>query len=263
MFFEDRHFLSADAGVRHGFFGRQGGGGTGPYASLNVHPAAGDDSAAVQENRARIAAALGTSPDNLLTAAQCHRAVCIAVDTPWPLTEAPAADALVTDRTGLLLGVMTADCAPVLLCGATPAGRPVIGAAHAGWQGALAGVLEATIAAMTALGAEKNHIRAAIGPCIQQASYTVDPAFMNRFTAHDPENEFFFKTGREAGRFLFDLPGYAARRLAAAGVRQVSLSGRDTCAEEQDYFSFRRTTLRGAAAYGRQFSGIMICPPSL
>ncbi len=255
MFFEDENFLSAHPCVRHGFFGRRGGVGKGLYESLNIHPRAADDPAAVRENRGRVARALGGDPRTLLTVDQCHSADCITVEDCWAIDDAPAVDALVTDRPGIALGVMTADCAPVLLYGEKPDGTPVIAAAHAGWQGALKGVVENTVLAMEALGA--SYVRAAIGPCIQQASYEVDGGFVAKFLEQDSDNEHFFKAARKDGHAMFDLPGYVARRLAAAGVRHVSISAADTCADEENYFRFRRATHRGEADYGRQVSAIV------
>ncbi|MCB9989349.1 MAG: peptidoglycan editing factor PgeF [Rhodospirillales bacterium] len=242
--------------VKHGFFGRQGGVGTGLYDSLNVHPKAADDPAAIRENRRLIKDALGA--ETLLTVDQCHSADCVVVSAPWEMEASPAADALVTDKAGIAIGVMTADCAPVLFVGTKADGSPVIGAAHAGWQGALKGVIEETVKAMIDLGAVPESLRAAIGPCIQQASYEVDGDFIKPFWGQDPENEHFFKSARKDGHYMFDLSGYVARRLAAAGVPQVSISSHDTYAEETDYFSYRRATHQSEPDYGRQLSGIAI-----
>jgi YfiH family protein len=237
------------AGVAHGFLGRVGGVSTGAYAGLNVGIGSDDDAAAIAENRRRATAAV--LPDaQLVTAYQIHSADCITVRVPFD--ERPRGDALVTDRPGLLLGVLTADCAPVLLADQAAG---VVGAAHAGWKGALGGVTDATIAAMEALGAQRARIAAAVGPCIARASYEVDADFARRFEADDAANERFFAGGR-AGHFQFDLEAYVAHRLAVAGVTRVAMLGRDTYADETRFFSYRRATHRGEGGYGRQISVI-------
>ena len=237
------------AGVAHGFLGRIGGVSTGVHAGLNVGIGSDDDAAAVIENRARAVAAVQPGA-RLLSPYQVHSADCVTVATPFADDARPHADALVTDRPGLALGIVTADCAPVLLAD-VQAG--VIGAAHAGWKGALGGVTDATIQAMVALGAQRDRIAAAIGPCIARASYEVDEAFARRFEANDPANERFFAEGR-AGHFQFDLEAYVAHRLATAGVTRVAMLGLDTYADEARFFSFRRATHRGEPGYGRQIS---------
>ena len=237
------------AGLPHGFLGRRGGVSGGEVAGLNAGLGAGDDPALVAENRARAVAAVLPGAA-LATVYQVHSSDCVVVAAPWPEAERPHADALVTDRAGLVLGVVTADCAPVLLADRRAG---VIGAAHAGWKGALGGVTDATIAAMEALGARRGDIAAAVGPCIAQASYEVDEAFAARFIAADGANAAWFASGR-AGHHQFDLEGYVAARLAAAGIGAVERLGRDTCAEETRFFSFRRATHRGEATYGRQIS---------
>lgn len=236
-------------GVAHGFLGRRGGVSTGVVAGLNVGLGAGDDDGAVAENRARAVAAVLPGA-RLATVYQVHSPDCVTVAEPWPDADRPHADALVTDRPGLLLGVVTADCAPVLL--ADPAAG-VVGAAHAGWKGALGGVTDAAIAAMEALGAQRGRIVAAVGPCIAQPSYEVDAAFAARFAAADPANARFFAPGKP-GHAHFDLEGYVAARLAAAGVQAVDRLGLDTCADEARFYSYRRASLRGEPSYGRQIS---------
>lgn len=240
---------TALAGVPHGFLGRQGGRSTGLVARLNVGLGAGDDDAAVRANRALAAGAVLPGA-RLVSLYQVHSATCVTVAQPWDEVARPHADALVTDRPGLLLGIVTADCAPVLLADAAAG---VVGAAHAGWKGALGGVTDATVAAMEALGARRARIAAAVGPCIAQPSYEVDDAFAARFAAADPANAAFFAAGR-AGHCHFDLEGYVTARLAAAGVGAVERLGRDTCADPARFFSFRRATLAGEPTYGRQFS---------
>lgn len=244
------------AALPHGFLGRTGGVSTGAAASLNVGLGSGDDEAAIRENR-RCAAEAVAPGARLVGLYQIHSARCVTVIDPWDDAHRPEADALVTDRPGLLLGVLTADCAPVLFAD-TAAG--VIGAAHAGWKGALGGVTDATLAAMVALGARPERIVAAIGPCIAQASYEVDEAFRDRFLADDPGNSSLFTPGRP-GHWQFDLPGYLALRLAAAGIAGVEALGFDTYSQEARYFSFRRATHRGEASYGRQISAISLPRP--
>jgi YfiH family protein len=233
-------------GVPHGFLGRRGGVSQGTIAGLNVGHGAEDDSDAVAENRRRAVAAVLPGA-RLATVYQVHSPDAVVVEEPWPHDERPRADAMVADRLGLVLGVVTADCAPVLLAD-REAG--VIGAAHAGWRGAHGGVLENTVAAMERLGARASRIAAAIGPAIAQPSYEVDARFRENFTADD---ERFFAPGRE-GRWQFDLEGYAAARLRAAGVATVDPLALDTYADESRFFSYRRATHRGEPTYGRQFS---------
>ena len=236
-------------GLPHGFLGRRGGVSGGAYASLNVGTGSDDDPALVEQNR-RIAADAVLPGAALATVYQVHSALCERVIAPWPLAERPHADAMVTDRPGVLLGILTADCAPVLLAD-RQAG--VVGAAHAGWKGAIGGVTDAAIAAMEALGANRSGIAAAIGPCIAQVSYEVDKGFLVRFCQDDPANERFFKPGRP-GHQQFDLAGYVAARLAGAGIGTVAIPGHDTLAEEERFFSYRRATLAGEDGYGRQIS---------
>ena len=236
---------AALAGVPHAFLGRVGGVSTGAYATLNTGPGSDDDPQAVAENRCRAVDAVLPGAA-LLSPYQVHGAEVVTVTQAW--TERPRGDALVTGRPGLALGILTADCAPVLLAD-RQAG--VVGAAHAGWKGALAGVTDATLAAMEALGAARARIVAAVGPCIAQASYEVDDAFAARFREHDPANERFFVEARP-GHPRFDLPGYVAGRLAAAGVARVELTGHDTYADEARFFSYRRATHRSEGDNGRQ-----------
>lgn len=217
---------------------------------LNVGLGSGDDRAAIMENRQRASEAV-LAGAALVTLHQIHSADAIAVTHPFPDDTRPHADGLVTDRPGLLLGVLTADCAPVLLAD-RDAG--VIGAAHAGWKGAISGVTDATIARMEELGADRGRIVAAVGPCIARASYEVDEGFLRRFIAHDPETERFFSAGVRAAHHQFDLEAYVAARLAAAGIAQIELLGLDTYADERRFYSFRRATHRGEADYGRQIS---------
>jgi polyphenol oxidase len=233
--------------VAHGFLTREGGVSTGLFAGLNCGPGSGDDREAVAENRRRAADAVLPGAA-LVSGFQVHGAD-VAVVT-GPATERPRADALVTDRPALLLGILTADCAPVLLADADAG---VVGAAHAGWKGALGGVTDAVLDAMERLGARRDRIAAAVGPCIARASYEVDAAFLVRFADADPANERFFSDARP-GHHRFDLEAYVLHRLAAAGVGRVEALGRDTYADERRFFSYRRATHRGEADYGRQIS---------
>jgi YfiH family protein len=240
-------------GVRHGFFGRRGGVSGGIFASLNVGLGSSDDPAAVRENRARTVAAVAPGA-TLVTLHQVHSAIVVPVTSGCADADRPQADALVTATPGLALGILTADCAPILLADAEAG---VIGAAHSGWKGALHDIAGATVAAMVALGARRDRIVAAIGPCIARASYEVDAGFRERFLADAAAHDGFFARGR-ADRFQFDLEGFVAMRLAAAGVQQVTALGIDTCSDPVRWFSYRRTTHAGEPDYGRQISLIAL-----
>ncbi len=235
-------------GVPHGFLGRRGGVSKGVVASLNVGWGSGDDRAAIIENRRRAVAAVLPGA-RLVTLHQIHSGEAIEAGQ-WPDDDRPHADALVTDKPGVLLGILTADCAPVLMAD-REAG--VIGAAHAGWRGAVAGVGEATVEAMEALGARRERIAAAIGPCIAASNYEVDLAFADRITDGDPASERFFSDG-PSGKPHFDLEAYVAARLAAAGIRLVEALGLDTYSAPERFYSYRRATHCGEADYGRQIS---------
>ena len=241
---------TALAGTRHGFLGRQGGVSGGIHAGLNVGLGSDDDREAIAENR-RLAVAAVAPGAALVTLHQVHSAEAVSVTAPFADEARPQADALVTDRPGLLLGILTADCVPVLFAD-TAAG--VVGAAHAGWKGALGGVTDATVAAMEALGARADRIAATIGPCIARASYEVDDAFLARFCAADPANERFFADGTRPGHHQFDIEAYVIARLAQRGVRTIVALGLDTYADPARFFSYRRATHQGEAGYGRQIS---------
>jgi polyphenol oxidase len=236
-------------GVSHGFLGRRGGVSTGAFSGLNTGPGSGDDSATIAANRARAVAAVQPGA-RLVTAYQVHSPDCVVVTDPWDESDRPHADAMVTSQPGLLLGILTADCAPVLLAD-REAG--VIGAAHAGWKGALAGVIERTVDAMISLGACAERISAAIGPCIALASYEVDEAFRERFVSAEPDNRRFFESGRP-GHFQFDLEAYVGMWLERAGVGSVGRLGLDTYAPPDRFYSYRRAAHRGEPGYGRQIS---------
>lgn len=237
----------------HGFFTRKGGVSTGPYASLNCSLSGQDARDAVLENRARVARHLGADPTGLVGLHQVHGDVAIAVTDPWQAGEGPRADAMVTDRPGIALGIVTADCAPVLFADCAAG---VIGAAHAGWRGAVGGVLEATIAAMRTLGA--RDITAAIGPCIAQESYEVGRDLRDAVLEHGAANARFFLPGKRPEHWQFDLPGYCAARLTEAGLTGIAITGADTCAREEDFFSHRRRTLSSGGPIGHQISAIML-----
>ena len=240
-------------GVSHGFLGRRGGVSQGVCAGLNVGWGSGDERSAIAENR-RLAVEAAAPGARLATVHQVHSATALHAVEPWPDDSRPKADAMATDRRGLALGILTADCAPVLLAD-TRAG--VVGAAHAGWRGALGGVVESVVAEMERLGAERGRIAAAVGPCIARRSYEVDDGLLRRFAEADPENERFFSPGRD-GHHQFDLEGYVVSRLAAAGVGRVEALGEDTYSQPDRFFSFRRATHRGEPDYGRQISLISL-----
>lgn len=235
--------------VPHGFFGRRGGVSVGEVAGLNTGLGSGDDPALVMENR-RLAAEAVLPGAVLVGPYQVHSPDCVTVTEPWSHDARPKADAVVTDRPGILLSVVTADCAPVLLADAEAG---VVGAAHAGWRGAVAGVTDRTIAAMLALGAKIERIAAAVGPAIAQKSYEVDHGFAENLMREDAGNERFFADG-PAGKPHFDLEAYVVARLAAAGVGRIEAMGLDTYSEPERFYSFRRATHRGEATYGRQIS---------
>jgi YfiH family protein len=246
-------FLTAGLATPHGFFTRAGGVSTGRFATLNCALSGRDDPAAVAENRARARRALGGP--TLVGLFQVHGADVVTVDEPWHDDARPRADALVTRRRGIALGIVTADCAPVLLLDAEAG---VIGAAHAGWRGALAGVLEATVAAMEQLGASPGRITAAIGPTIRQTSYEVAADLRDAVLAADPAHARFFADGDRPGRWRFDLPGFCAAQLARAGITRVIDLGLDTYAEPERFFSYRRATHQGAGPIGHQLSAIAL-----
>ena len=240
-------------GVAHGFLGRRGGVSAGVHAGLNVGLGSQDDPATIAENRRRAVEAVLPGA-RLVTLFQIHSADAVAVVEPFDERLRPHADALVTATPGLALGILTADCAPVLLADRAAG---VVGAAHAGWKGAIGGVTDSTIATMERLGARRDRIVAAVGPCIARASYEVDDAFFRRFAEADPENERFFAAGR-SGHHRFDLEAYVAHRLAAAGVRTIETLGEDTYSQPDRFFSYRRATHRSEPDYGRQISIIGI-----
>jgi YfiH family protein len=239
--------------VKHGFFTRAGGVSTGIYAGLNVGLGSADDREGVLTNRARVAEWLGLPVAHLATLHQVHSPDAVTLTRPLG-AERPRADALVTDRPGLALGILTADCGPVLFADAE---KGVIGAAHAGWKGALGGVLESTVAAMEALGASRDRIVAVLGPSISQKNYEVGPEFVSRFQEADGDNTRYFIPSARPGHALFNLNAYTVDRLRAAGVEAACLD-RCTYGEEENFFSYRRSVHRGEPDYGRQISAIML-----
>ncbi|MFM7346992.1 MAG: peptidoglycan editing factor PgeF [Tagaea sp.] len=241
--------------VRHAFFTRQGGVSEGIYASLNCGLGSGDSVDAVRENRGRAMASLDLDGEALTTLYQVHGKTVIELEAPLPKDSRPQADALVTRTPGVALGVLAADCAPVLFC--DPKAR-VIGAAHAGWKGAIGGVLEATVQAMAKLGAAPASIKAGIGPCIAQRSYEVGPEFPAPFLAEDEGHARFFAPSRKAGHLMFDLRGFVGERLRRAGCGEIHSLPNDTCAESARFFSYRRACLTGEKDYGRGLSAIAL-----
>jgi len=241
--------------IRHGFFSREGGYSSGLFASLNCGMGSGDDKETVRHNRSVVAQALGVDEPRLVTVHQHHSVDAVAVTEPWPMDRRPTADAMVTNVAGMALGVLTADCAPILFADME---ARVIGAAHAGWKGALAGVTGGTLAAMEALGASRARIVAAIGPTISQAAYEVGPEFPERYLEDDAGNARFFRPSSRPHHSMFDLSGYLAARLKAEGVGEVTDLAVCTFGDEARFFSYRRATHQRESAYGRQISAIVL-----
>ena len=248
------HPLLDMAGVRHGFFTRQGGVSTGIYEGLNTGVGSKDDPAAVIENRRRVAAWMGGQPDDLAACYQVHSAIARVAETGWK-GERPEGDAAVSARPGVICAVLTADCAPVLL--ADPEAG-VVAAAHAGWKGALGGIIHSTVQAMQALGAQPRRIVAVVGPTIAQASYEVGAEYQERFEHHDPGSGRFFLPGETADKRLFDLPGFVLWRLEQAGVGEAACTGDDTRADAARFYSNRRAYLAGEPDFGRMMSAVAL-----
>jgi YfiH family protein len=242
-------------GVRHAFFTRRGGVSDGVYASLNCGYGSGDEIDRVERNRAAAMEMLAAPAERLVTCRQIHSARALIVSQPWSRDAAPAADGMASNSPGVVLGVLAADCAPVLLC--DPAAG-VVGAAHAGWRGALAGVVDATVMLMEQLGATRGRIHAGIGPSIGPASYEVGPEFPQPILAHDRAAAQFFAPAPHDGHFLFDLRGYIAHRLARLGVGEIEQAAHDTVTESDLFFSYRRARLRGEPAFGLGLSAITL-----
>jgi YfiH family protein len=248
--------LSAIPGLRHAFFTREGGVSGGIYASLNGGIGSSDDPAHVTENRRRMAVQMGVAPDRFLSVYQIHSPDAVAATGPWQGEARPRADAIVTRTEGLAIGVTAADCGPILLV--DPTAR-VIGAAHAGWKGALTGIVESTVAAMEQLGAERGGIVAAIGPLIRQHSYEVGGEFVERFIEADAENALFFIPSSREGHAMFDLAGFIRTRLENAGVLMIDDIGLDTYSDER-FYSYRRSVHRAEPDYGRHVHAIVLEP---
>jgi YfiH family protein len=246
--------LTAIDGIRHGFFTREGGVSSGIYSGLNVGLGSDDDRDTVMQNRARVAAWLGAPGSELSTPHQIHSADVLTIDRPLDMAQRPRADAVVTAEPGVIIGILTADCGPVLFADAAAG---VIGAAHAGWKGAIGGILENTVDAMVARGARRENIRATLGPAISRRNYEVGQEFIDRFTADDAGNAEFFEPSARNGHFMFDLPDYILKRLDASGI---AADMRPECTYEHDdrFYSYRRTTHRSEPDYGRQISAIML-----
>lgn len=253
--FLETESLGTVSGLKHGFFTRKGGASNGIHAGLNVGFGSDDDHGIVAENRNRAAAAFGTTADRLTTVYQVHGVDVAHLDRPLSRAETPRADAMVTDRGNVMLGILTADCTPVLFCDPV---KGVIGAAHSGWRGSFAGISESTVCAMEKLGATRDNIIAAIGPCIGRASYEVDSGFRDKILTGPRGDADLFDPSVRAGHYMFDLPQYVYRRTLDTGIATVELLARDTLAEEDLFYSYRRTTLRGEPDYGRQLSAIML-----
>ncbi len=242
-------------GIAHGFFTREGGVSEGVYGSLNCGRGSQDARHAVAENRNRVADHLGVHGSHLLSVHQIHSPEVVTVDDVWEPSERPAADAMVTNRKGIALGVLAADCGPILFADGEAG---VIGAAHSGWRGAIGGVMDATVEAMEKLGATRSRIAAVLGPTIAQASYEVGPEFHESFVADDAGNDRFFQASERDGHHLFDLPGYVQMRLARLDLIHSGWTGQDTYAAPEKFFSFRRNTHEGEKRYGRMISAIVL-----
>jgi hypothetical protein len=248
----------ADESVFHGFFGRQGGVSKGVYNALNCGPGSDDAIENVRENLEIVATQAGLEANSILLLHQVHGKTCLKAEKPWPILNRPEADGVVTDVPGLGLGILTADCAPVLFQARKADGSPVIGAAHAGWKGALGGILASTVEQIKSYGVKPSDISAAIGPCIGQVSYEVGAEFFEAVLRDDEAAEKFFKSARKADHHMFDLAGYCAMKLAACGLANIAIKDLDTYFNEEDFFSYRRTTHRADKDYGRQISLIAI-----
>ncbi|MEM9469221.1 MAG: peptidoglycan editing factor PgeF [Pseudomonadota bacterium] len=256
--FQENKISAVHSAIRHGFFGRRGGVGSGLYDSLNCAFSSRDDPLTVQKNRSLVASQLIENEKEIQTTSQIHSADCHYINASIGSGNRPEGDAFVTDKPNLVIGVLTADCGPVLFAGVKADGSPIIGAAHAGWGGALKGICEETIITMLDHGAVLKTLVAVIGPCIAPESYEISKGFEKPFLDQDAGNEQFFLRGSKEDKLMFDLPAYIASRITKAGVNNVNISGIDTFANEERFFSYRRTTHRQEADYGRQVSAIAI-----
>ena len=249
--------MAGSTGIQHGFFTRIGGVSTGLYSSLNCGFGSGDAPENVAENRSRALTAMGLEKISMLTCNQIHSAEAIFVERSWQPGAAPRADAMVTNLPHVALGILTADCAPVLFADQK---NHVIAAVHAGWRGAISGITDNTIKLMVSKGAERANIVAAIGPAISKTSYEVGAEFRHQFMDKDPENVVFFLSGKNVGKFHFDLPAYLVSRLQMAGISQISVMNRDTCLERTYFYSYRRSLYNADPEYGRGLSLIALTP---
>lgn len=257
-FYTDDNFLKNDKAVRYGFFTRHGGSSKGVYAGLNCGRGSGDKPESIAENIKRVANEMDIQADNIFSPYQHHSADVLYINEPTQTRL--KADASVTDTPGIYLSIVTADCAPVLFYAPNRGNdkAPLIGAAHAGWKGALSGILENTVSALCRLGTQETDIRACIGPCLAKNSYEVSKEFIERLLDENPQNDVFFHAGNRENHAQFDLPGYCAARLAAAGLKQVTLMDKDTYANKDEFYSYRRMTHNAETDYGRQISLIGI-----
>ncbi len=249
--------LSELPGINHGFFTREGGVSEGAFAFLNCGYGSGDIATRVEKNRFFVARTLGVKAENLCNAYQTHSADAVIIEKPWTIVQAPKGDALVTNVPGIAIGVLTADCVPILLVDDK---AKVIAAVHAGWKGTIGGVIENSVAAMKKLGATPGNIIASIGPAIEQYSYEVSGEFRDRFLQDDAKNDGYFIPSTREGHYLFDLKAYARAQLLQSGIGHINVLANDTCLEENLFFSYRRATLRNETAYGRQISAIVLKP---
>lgn len=258
-FYTEENFIPlGDDKISYGFFTRKGGAGDDIYGGLNCGYGSGDSPQNISENRTRVANAMEVDTENLLSVYQVHGADVVYVTENWDEAGRPHADAMVTDKAGFALGILTADCTPVLFKGSKPNGDMVVGAAHAGWKGALGGALENVVSKMVEVGTDAKTIHACVGPCISKSSYEVTLDFINAFIEENEESERFFHPGAKEGHVNFDLAGYCGWRLFRAGVKNVSLMDLDTYSNEDEFFSYRRATHKQEPDYGRQISVILI-----
>ncbi len=257
-FYTEPSFIKENSDISYGFFTRKGGAGNDMYSGLNCGTGSEDAPENVNKNRQAVAQKMGVDARALLSLYQVHSSDVVNVDQIWSNESRPKADGFVTDKAEIALGIVTADCAPVLFYGQKSAGEPVIGAAHAGWKGALGGVLENTVQEMMHLGAKQESIRACIGPCISKSSYEVSEDFTAPFLEEDPQSEMFFHSAAKQGHLHFDLAGYCCWRLSRAGLKNITLMDIDTYSNEDEFFSYRRATHRDEPDYGRQISVITI-----
>ncbi|MCB1680602.1 MAG: peptidoglycan editing factor PgeF [Rhodospirillales bacterium] len=244
--------------IFYGFFGRTGGVSRGIFEGLNCGQGSGDNPEDIARNRAIVSHQAGIAPENLLSLYQVHGPACLTVGSSWTFADRPQADAMATQKPGLGLGILVADCAPVLFSAGKPDGTPLIAAAHAGWKGAVSGVLESTLKVLMDNGGQPSSVRACIGPCISPDSYEVSEDFKKPFLDHSAAASRFFKKAEKPEHLMFDLPSYCAWRLLQAGVKNVSCLNKDTCADEKNFYSYRRSTHRKEPDYGRQIALIAI-----